>query len=103
MFAYLIKFIRIKRNEDGDENDDYEENEVRSQKHVILRMIAVILAGVAILLFIFTENMILHMDFMDRWTIWHIFITAGAVVIARLSRKKPEEKMEEEENYMEAM
>ena len=103
MLAYLIKLIRHKKNKYYEDSEDNPDNEVHAQKHVILRMIAVILVGVSILMFIFTENMIYHMIFIDVWTIWHIIFTAGAIVVARLSRKEPEEKTDEEDNYMKAM
>ena len=53
-------------------------------------------ALIAIIVFIFTEDMTLPMIFVDKWTILHVVIALVQVVVMVLCKKKKDENDEDE-------
>jgi len=84
MIALLVTFF-AKRKEGNGETEN---------KRLALRLIAIAATAVSIILFVITQNMILPMGFIDKWTIWHVIITAATVVLVALSMKKYEQEKE---------
>jgi len=86
----LIGTYFNKRRRDEDEANEYGEEKVK--KYLGLRLISVVTAVIAFILFVFTQDMTLPIAFTDTWTIWHVVITAAAVLLAVFSMKKYEEE-----------
>ena len=78
-------------NENGKEVMEYEKN-----KKGLWRLISIIPALIAIIVFIFTEDMTLPMIFVDKWTILHAVIALVQVVVMVLCKKKKDENDEDE-------
>ena len=87
MIALMITFF-TKRKED----DEQEGKEEKIKKYLALRLITIAATVVAIILFVLTQNMALPMIFIDKWTIYHVIITAATLMLAALSMKKYEEE-----------
>jgi flagellar basal body-associated protein FliL len=107
--AALIITYFIRRKEDKEEEEERraqfagtdeeyeEEEEKKAKKRLILRLLGVIAAIIAVILFLITQDMTLPLGFIDRWTIWHIIIVAATTILAFFSRKKYEDEEEEDE------
>ena len=80
-----------KFDENGKEVMEYEKN-----KKGLWRLISIIPALIAIIVFIFTEDMTLPMIFVDKWTILHVVIALVQVVVMVLCKKKKDENDEDE-------
>ena len=78
-------------DENGKEVMEYEKN-----KKGLWRLISIIPALIAIIVFIFTEDMTLPMIFVDKWTILHVVIALVQVVVMVLCKKKKDENDEDE-------
>ena len=88
MIALFVTYFINRRDEDEDD-PDYERN---IKKYLGFRLITIAAAIIAALLFVLTEDMSLTMTFTDQWTVWHVVITAAAIILAFFSRKKYEEE-----------
>ena len=99
LIGYIGKKKKALEDEDGnvvlDENGkeimEYEKN-----KKGLWRLISIIPALIAIIVFIFTEDMTLPMIFVDKWTILHVVIALVQVVVMVLCKKKKDENDEDE-------
>ena len=99
LIGYIGKKKKALEDEDGnvvlDENGkgvmEYEKN-----KKGLWRLISIIPALIAIIVFIFTEDMTLPMIFVDKWTILHAVIALVQVVVMVLCKKKKDENDEDE-------
>ena len=65
-------------------------------KKGLWRLISIIPALIAIIVFIFTEDMTLPMIFVDKWTILHVVIALVQVVVMVLCKKRKDENDEDE-------
>ena len=65
-------------------------------KKGLWRLISIIPALIAIIVFIFTEDMTLPMIFVDKWTLLHVVIALVQVVVMVLCKKKKDENDEDE-------
>ena len=99
----LIGYIGRKKKalEDEDGNVVLDENgkevmEYEKNKKGLWRLISIIPALIAIIVFIFTEDMTLPMIFVDKWTILHVVIALVQVVVMVLCKKKKDENDEDE-------
>ena len=101
--AQVIGYIGKKKKalEDEDGNVVLDENgkevmEYEKNKKGLWRLISIIPALIAIIVFIFTEDMTLPMIFVDKWTILHVVIALVQVVVMVLCKKKKDENDEDE-------
>ena len=99
LIGYIGKKKKALEDEDGnvvlDENGK-EVMEYEKNKKGLWRLISIIPALIAIIVFIFTEDMILPMIFVDKWTILHVVIALVQVVVMVLCKKKKNENDEDE-------
>jgi len=86
---------RKKENEYEEYDEDPDHEMQKAKKHMGLRLLSVVAAVIAVLLFIFTQDMSQPMIFIDPLTIWHLAIVAVTVLLAWFSRKKYEEDDED--------
>ncbi|MCL2426204.1 MAG: hypothetical protein FWD05_07685, partial [Oscillospiraceae bacterium] len=72
---------RRKRNDEKDDTEECDVDDAGKKRNRLFFVIAIpVLAIIAIILFILTENMRLPMIMIDRWTIAHIILFAVAVI-----------------------
>ena len=99
LIGYIGKKKKALEDEDGnvvlDENGK-EVMEYEKNKKGLWRLISIIPALIAIIVFIFTEDMTLPMIFVDKWTILHVVIALVQVVVMVLCKKKKNENDEDE-------
>lgn len=99
LIGYIGKKKKVLEDEDGnvvlDENGE-EVLEYEKSKKGLWRLISIIPALLAIIVFIFTEDMTLPMIFIDKWTILHVIITLVQIVVMVLCKKKKDENDEDE-------
>ena len=99
LIGYIGKKKKALEDEDGnvvlDENGK-EVMEYEKSKKGLWRLISIIPALIAIIVFIFTEDMTLPMIFVDKWTILHVVIALVQVVVMVLCKKKKDENDEDE-------
>ena len=99
LIGYIGKKKKALEDEDGnvvlDENGK-EVMEYEKNKKGLWRLISIIPALIAIIVFIFTEDMTLPMIFIDKWTILHVVIALVQVVVMVLCKKKKDENDEDE-------
>ena len=99
LIGYIGKKKKALEDEDGnvvlDENGK-EVMEYEKNKKGLWRLISIIPALIAIIVFIFTEDMTLPMIFVDKWTILHAVIALVQVVVMVLCKKKKDENDEDE-------
>ena len=99
LIGYIGKKKKALEDEDGnvvlDENGK-EVMEYEKNKKGLWRLISIIPALIAIIVFIFTEDMTLPMIFVDKWTILHVVIALVQVVVMVLCKKKKGENDEDE-------
>ena len=99
LIGYIGKKKKALEDEDGnvvlDENGK-EVMEYEKNKKGLWRLISIIPALIAIIAFIFTEDMTLPMIFVDKWTILHVVIALVQVVVMVLCKKKKDENDEDE-------
>ena len=72
--------------------DENELGSTKIRKNPGTRLLTVAAAASAIILFLLTENMALPMTIADKWTIWHIVITAAASFLTMISKKTYEDE-----------
>ena len=99
LIGYIGKKKKALEDEDGnvvlDENGK-EVMEYEKNKKGLWRLISIIPTLIAIIVFIFTEDMTLPMIFVDKWTILHVVIALVQVVVMVLCKKKKDENDEDE-------
>ena len=99
LIGYIGKKKKALEDEDGnvvlDENGK-EVMEYEKNKKGLWRLISIIPALIAIIVFIFTEDMTLPMIFVDKWTLLHVVIALVQVVVMVLCKKKKDENDEDE-------
>ena len=66
------------------------------KKKLIIRLLGIIPAVVAIIVFFITEDLTLPMEMVDKYTILMILILFVEVVVAFFARKKTEEEDEDQ-------
>ena len=97
LVGYLGKSKQAREDENG--NTVYDENgsevlEYIRKKRGFWRVVSLIPAIGAVIAFILTENMLLPMVIVDRWTLLMVAIALVQVVITALSKKRDEEQEE---------
>ena len=99
LIGYIGKKKKALEDEDGnvvlDENGK-EVMEYEKNKKGLWRLISIIPALIAIIVFIFTEDMTLPMIFVDKWTILHVVIALVQIVVMVLCKKRKDENDEDE-------
>lgn len=88
----LITFIFKKTYEDEEEHPKEEDE----GKHKLTKILGLLPAVLAVMMFILTEDMSLPMVLVDKWTIPMVLIFAISVVLAGLTQNKKKEEEEEE-------
>jgi uncharacterized repeat protein (TIGR02543 family) len=86
-----------RRNDEENEQRDFEENEQRTKTRLGFLLLSGIIAVVAAVLFVITQDMSLPMVLLDGWTIVFAILFVGSVIAAKLSRKKVKEEEAESE------
>jgi len=89
----LITFIFKKTYEDDEEEYSEEEDE---GKHKLTKVLGLLPAVLAVMMFILTEDMSLPMVLVDKWTIPMVLIFVISVVLAGLTQNKKKDEEEEE-------
>lgn len=107
LLLLVTYFTKKKDEEQGNEEENNrveskaetdEEKEKELKRHGMIRLLSLIPAVGSVIVFFLTENMKNPMIMVDKWTIWMILILAVEVVLAVLSKKKNEDKDEEDKN-----
>lgn len=107
LLLLVTYFTKKKDEEQGNEEENNrveskaetdEEKEKELKRHGMIRLLSLIPAVGSVIVFFLTENMRNPMIMVDKWTIWMILILAVEVVLAVLSKKKNEDKDEEDKN-----
>ena len=97
LVGYLGKSKQAREDENGNTMYDENGNEVLEyirKKRGFWRVVSLIPAIGAVIAFILTENMLLPMVIVDRWTLLMVAIALVQVVITALSKKRDEEQEE---------
>ena len=89
----MVLYFTRRNREEGEENE--EESELK--KHGLARVLSLIPAIAAIVVFILTENMANPMRIADGWTLLMAVLFAANIILAVLSRKTEKENEEEAE------
>jgi uncharacterized membrane protein len=92
----LIIFIFIGRRKKEEEDEDGNTVEKKIRKRWFLRLLGIIPAVAAIILFYLTEDMSMPMVIYDKWTIAMIFILFVELIVAIASKKKEEDDEDED-------
>jgi len=79
----------------------YEKEPEAWKKRLVWRIAIGVLAVIAIILFILTEDIRLPMVFVDRWTIFHVIIMLVQIVATILAVRKKDITEEDTEEEME--
>ena len=98
-----IVLVLSKNKKDKDEDEEQNENEDTEEvkRHKRWKVVSVIDAVLAVVVFIFTENMRLPMVLVDKWTMLMVLFAVVSVISLVLGRKYHEED-EEDENKAQA-
>ena len=98
-----IVLVLSKNKKDKDEDEEQNENEDAEEvkRHKRWKVVSVIDAILAVVVFIFTENMRLPMVLVDKWTMLMVLFAVVSVISLVLGRKYHEED-EEDENKAQA-
>ena len=98
LLLLIFIFVRKRRKDDDPEDEKTEDaEETKVKKRVLLRLLGVIPAVAAILLFFLTEDMSQPMILSDKWTIAMIFILFVEFIVAIAARKKEDDDNEDQE------
>jgi hypothetical protein len=94
-------FKRNKDEEDEDDKDkskeDEEDEEKKKKQRFIAKLLSIIPAAAAIIIFLITENMKNPMRWVDKWTILMLIILLVQIILAFFaSRKKKKDKDDED-------
>ena len=88
----MVLYFTRRNREEGEENE--EESELK--KHGLARVLSLIPAIAAIVVFFLTENMANPMRMVDDWTLLMAVFFAANIILAVLSRKNREDEQKEE-------
>ena len=69
------------------ETDDEDENDDRSKKMLIAKIVGAIVGIAAPIIFILTEDMSLPMALTDKWTVLMVVLLAVQIVAAALNKR----------------
>ena len=97
LVGYLGKSKQAREDENGNTLYDEDGNEILEyvrKKRGFWRVVSLIPAIGAVIAFILTENMLLPMVIVDRWTLLMVAIALVQVVVTALSKKRDEEQEE---------
>ena len=92
----LLGLYFVNRKKDEEEENEGEDQEEKTKKKLIIRLLGIIPAVVAIIVFFITEDLTLPMEMVDKYTILMILILFVEVVVAFFARKKTEEEDEDQ-------
>jgi len=98
LITALMYLVALSRRERIDEYEDSRGRDRRkAAKNLIYRLFGITATVIAVILFVYTQDMRLRMVFTDKWTVWHEAITATTFLIGFLSYKghKEEEDLTE--------
>jgi hypothetical protein len=79
----LISYFTGRRDEDEDDG-----TATVVERHLLMRILGLVVAAGAITLFLLTENMTYQMTLFDKFTLFHVAILVVQLVLALLSRKR---------------
>jgi pilus assembly protein TadC len=85
-------------------DEEAEEEESGKRKRFTALLIAGVVAVLAVILFILTQDMRLPMVFIDFWTIAHVILLAGEIIALRaVYKKKDQEDEDDDDDGLEAL
>ena len=94
-----LYFINRKEEKEEEERNGTEtETEEKTNKKLLLRILGIIPAIVAIIVFLLTEDLTLPMELVDKYTLLMILILLVEAVIAFFARKTQDEDTQDAEN-----
>ena len=82
MITYFVG--RRKKEDEGQEK-------TKLKRHLVLRLLTIVVTAGAVIMFVLTQDMSLPMGFYDGWTVWHAVLAIVTLALGLLSRKKAEE------------
>ena len=80
---FLISYFFGSKDEDRDK--DSEEHESRRRRRLTFRILNAIVAMIAVVLFLLTQDLSLPMAYVDNWTILHVIIAVLQLVLIALA------------------
>ena len=89
----LIRYFGKRREEDEETG---EETEIKRKG--LIRLLSLIPAIAAIIIFILTEDMTLPMQLVDKWTLLMVVILIIQIIVAIFAKKKKDEEEGDEAN-----
>ena len=95
MMIALFAAYMTKKKDKYEDDPDMDEN---VNKHLGIRLISIIVAAVAIIVFMMTEDMSLPMQWTDRYTSWMVVILVVQIIVSFFSKKKYTEEELDPEN-----
>ena len=102
LLGIVLVLSKNKKDKDEDEEEQNEdENAEEAKRHKRWKVVSVIDAVLAVVVFIFTENMRLPMVLVDKWTMLMVLFALVSVISLVFGRKYHEED-EEDENQAQA-
>ncbi len=100
LLGVVLVLSKNKKDKDEDEEEQENEDEEEVKRHKRWKVVSVVDAILAVLVFIFTENMRLPMVLVDKWTMLMVLFAVVSVISLVLGRKYHEDE-EDEEGYSE--
>ena len=85
------------------EDEEAEEEESGKRKRFTALLIAGVVAVLAVILFILTQDMRLPMVLVDFWTIAHVILLIGEIIALRAVYKKKDQEDEDDDDGLEAL
>ena len=114
LFGLLLLISKRHKDDDDDEDEDdetqeaaREEDEEEEEKEakkrgLFTRVLAVLIAILSVVLFVFTEDMSLPWTWVDKWTVWMVVIGLVQILVFFVGRKWKKDDDDDEEDEEQA-
>ncbi len=96
LLGVVLVLSKNKKDKDEDEEEQNEDEE-EVKRHKRWKVVSVVDAILAVLVFIFTENMTLSMVLVDKWTMLMVLFAVVSVISLVLGRKYHEDEEDDED------
>jgi hypothetical protein len=104
VICIILLISLFKRNKDDEDDkdknqdkDEEEKEEKKKKQRFIAKLLSIIPAAAAIIIFLITENMKNPMRWVDKWTILMIIILLVQIILAFFSSKKKKKDKDDED------
>lgn len=90
----IFMFVRKRANDDDDDAPETETKYIKRSKGLLWRVLAIVMAVLALVVFLITENTSLPMVWTDNWTIWMFVMNVVqviAIIVMKFSRRRKHE------------